>query len=160
MKISELLVTEEHFSESEIAKKLEKFHDELVPGSGAADTKEGELVRAVSRVGYRWLNDGDYFYEGYGATTAGPSVTYLAQSDVPGIDKLIRNAEGKREESYEAAIHKVMAAVVAYIESKNGQYEKNDGDSRDHESEWQEEYDDEEDDSDYDDDPYADDEDD
>ena len=40
--------------------------DTLVAPQGKSETVEGELVRAISRIGYRYNNDGDYFYKGYG----------------------------------------------------------------------------------------------
>ncbi len=36
-----------------------KLWDELVPPTGPAKTKEGELLRAMSRLYKRWYNDGD-----------------------------------------------------------------------------------------------------
>jgi hypothetical protein len=129
--------------------KFDALHDKLVPRSGAAETQEGEMVRAASRLGYRWYNDGDYFYEGYGAETAGPSATYLAkETDVPGLGKLVHAAVGKREKAYEAALDKIFAAILAFVESKDGNYSKSKVDSRSYKSEWEDEsrYDDEEDD--------------
>ena len=53
------------------------FDTGIVPGSGKADTKAGEIIRAMMRVIYRYYNDGDKFFEGYGLETAAPSVAYL-----------------------------------------------------------------------------------
>ena len=53
------------------------FDAGLVPDSGKADTKAGEIVRAIARIIYRYYNDGDKFFEGYGLETAAPSVAYL-----------------------------------------------------------------------------------
>ena len=33
--------------------------EELVPLEGKADTLAGEIIRAISRIGYRFYNDGD-----------------------------------------------------------------------------------------------------
>jgi len=38
--------------------------DKLVANSGASETVEGEILRAVNRIIYRWGNDGDYFWTG------------------------------------------------------------------------------------------------
>lgn len=35
------------------------LYDKLVPKEGSCKTIEGELLRAVSRIKYRWFNDGD-----------------------------------------------------------------------------------------------------
>ncbi len=53
------------------------FDTGIVPGSGKADTKAGEIIRAIMRIIYRYYNDGDKFFEGYGLETAAPSVAYL-----------------------------------------------------------------------------------
>lgn len=53
------------------------FDTGIVPGSGKADTKAGEIIRAMMRVIYRYYNDGDKFFEGYGLETAAPSIAYL-----------------------------------------------------------------------------------
>lgn len=46
--------------------KINALFSELVPASGKADTVAGEIVRAVSRIGYRNYNDGDHIGVGYG----------------------------------------------------------------------------------------------
>jgi len=53
------------------------FDTGIVPSSGKADTKAGEIIRAMMRVIYRYYNDGDKFFEGYGLETAAPSIAYL-----------------------------------------------------------------------------------
>ena len=65
-------------------KRISVLFDKLVPGSGNADTVEGEIIRAINRIIYRWGNDGDRFWSGYGAETAGPPMEYLTDaSDIP-----------------------------------------------------------------------------
>lgn len=39
--------------------RINKLFKELVPETGKADSLAGELVRAMSRIGYRFYNDGD-----------------------------------------------------------------------------------------------------
>lgn len=48
-----------------------------VPLIGQAKTVGGEVCRATVRLLYRWFNDGDYFWEGYGIETCAPAVLYL-----------------------------------------------------------------------------------
>ena len=125
-------------SMSAAARKLDALHDKLVPSSGKAPTYEGEIVRAVSRIAYRWYNDGDYFFKGYGTSTAGSSATFLKGTPIPNISTLIQEAtRSTKEEKYEAALEKIMKATLAYIESKKGKYSKNPGvDSREGRSAW------------------------
>lgn len=48
-----------------------------IPNSGVANTLQGEVVRALAKLRYRYYNDGDYFYTGYGAETAGPAASFI-----------------------------------------------------------------------------------
>lgn len=50
--------------------RINKLFKELVPETGKADSLAGELVRAMSRIGYRFYNDGDQLGIGYGKETA------------------------------------------------------------------------------------------
>ena len=61
-------------------KRNNLLFDKLVANSGASETVEGEILRAVNRIIYRWGNDGDYFWTGYGAETVGPAMAYLITS--------------------------------------------------------------------------------
>lgn len=56
---------------------LSELFKKLVPASGKADTVAGEVVRALNRIIYRFKNDGDVFYEGYGLETVAPSLQYI-----------------------------------------------------------------------------------
>ena len=53
---------------NEIGEKMNPFFTKLVPGSGNAETLEGELVRAWNRMAYRHYNDGDSIFEEDGNT--------------------------------------------------------------------------------------------
>lgn len=44
---------------SELKDIVNEYNSRLVPGSGPAKTVAGELIRAICRIYYRWLNDGD-----------------------------------------------------------------------------------------------------
>lgn len=53
--------------------RINKLFKELVPETGKADSLAGELVRAMSRIGYRFYNDGDQLGIGYGKETCNPA---------------------------------------------------------------------------------------
>ena len=61
-----------------VEKKLNALFEELVPASGKADTVAGEIVRAITRIGYRNWNDGDHIGVGYGKETCNPAARYLS----------------------------------------------------------------------------------
>ena len=77
--VNELIIKE--FVGGELEKRSDDYFNKLVPGHGNADTIEGELLRAINKIIYRYYNDGDYFYKGYGAETAGPAVSFLMNSN-------------------------------------------------------------------------------
>jgi len=136
-------------------KRLDALFKKLVPATGAAKTMEGEMVRAVARVGYRYMNDGDYFFRGYGKETVKPSVDWLrtqsplkdkmrsiwsaAQKNAP---KRVYDNKYEEYEEYEdmydvdkdgylMGIRAAIKATVDYVESLNGKYTPNSGhDSR------------------------------
>lgn len=125
--------------------RLSKLFNKLVPASGAAETVEGEMVRAIMRVWYRYFNDGDYFFRGYGKETAGPSVNWLKTQTPKDVRKQISAAlnaarsgagkdnnpdEFKETDMYLDGLVKAAEVIVDYVEGKKGQYEKNTADSR------------------------------
>lgn len=67
-----------------------EMYEKYVPSMGKADTVLGEIIRAVSRIIYRWYNDGDRFTDDYGVETAGSSALYLRDHQpVQAISKII-----------------------------------------------------------------------
>ena len=57
--------------------RINKLFKELVPETGKAGSLAGELVRAMSRIGYRFYNDGDQLGIGYGKETCNPAGRFL-----------------------------------------------------------------------------------
>lgn len=64
-------------SYEETENRFNDLFDEYVPAQGAAETVGGEIVRAVSRIGYRLYNDGDIIGCGYGNQTLNGPARYL-----------------------------------------------------------------------------------
>jgi hypothetical protein len=145
----------------ELEKRNEPLYDELVPGQGASDYVEGEMIRAINRIIYRFYNDGDKFWEDYGTETAGPAHSYLINSDrIPQeirsklesiFDEIVHVYE---DEAYTAAVKKALGVVLDYVESKEGNYTEHGEDLFDYDAEYdaEYEYEEEEDEYDYDDD--------
>ena len=128
--------------------------DKLVPGQGASKFAEGEMIRALNRLVYRWYNDGDRFWEGYGTETAGPAHSFLVNSDQINrgeqrkLEALFDAVVGEyRDEVYEKMLNEVAELVLSYIEGiPEDQYEELGREMFDFEPEYEEE---EEDDDDY-----------
>jgi len=111
--------------------KLNALFEELVPDEGAAETKAGELVRAVSRIGYRFYNDGDKIGVDYGNETCNAAARYIMNVfkdqefawTVNGMWGLVS------DKFYEKGFGLLIEQVVSYIESNPElKEEKNDGD--------------------------------
>ena len=102
---------------TDIEKKIDVLFDELVPGSGKADTVAGEIIRAVSRIGYRNYNDGDHVGVGYGKETCNPAARYLSSKCGGEVEKALAEIWGEWDDSrYEAGLLKLESAVLEYIE--------------------------------------------
>ena len=56
---------------------MDELADKYVPAMGMAETCGGEILRAFARLYYRYYNDGDMPYEGYGNETCNSSYRYL-----------------------------------------------------------------------------------
>ena len=106
--------------------KVSTMFSILVPSSGIANTVAGEIIRAMMRVMYRYWNDGDVFFEGYGYETSGPSMQYLMDM-VPevaeytkkflnhiDVDAIIFDG-GFDDIGYEAFEDKICSLVLNYL---------------------------------------------
>ena len=142
--INENLIKE--FIGGPLGKRNDVLFDKLVPGSGDSETVEGELIRAINRIIYRWFNDGDYFYQGYGIETAGGAHSFLINSKQIPFDlqstltSIFNKAEGASEDGYERLIKFALEKVVDHVEATpEDEYTKLDRGMFDFEPEYEEE---------------------
>ena len=97
--------------------RINKLFKELVPDTGKADSLAGELVRAMSRIGYRFYNDGDQLGIGYGKETCNPAGRFLGAKGNGKIAKLTADAWAVySEEAYEKVLDILCGAVADYVE--------------------------------------------
>ena len=125
--------------------KINEYFDELVPNVGAAETKAGELVRAVSRIGFRFYNDGDHIGVGYGNETCNPAARFVASVGEQ-FAEVINGLWGlTNDDAYEKGFNLLAERVVEYIEEHpESKVEENDIDFnefyyRDEDFEYEEE---------------------
>ena len=98
--------------------RLNTLFEELVPASGKADSLAGELVRAASRIGYRFFNDGDQLGIGYGKETCNPAGRFLIKKAPKEIADLVAGLWGMYSEAgYEAVLDILVGKVADYIEA-------------------------------------------
>lgn len=106
-----------------------KEWEELVPSSGKAGTLQGEVLRASSRLYYRWFNDGDRISNGGAPVDSSAEnawgFLHLAVTRMPASRELaaIRwlaetTAAAAGEEEYEAALEALADAAVEFAATR------------------------------------------
>ncbi len=104
-------------------KEYETMWERLVPGEGPAATVAGELLRAVSRLYYRWFNDGDRIQpsmdEWAMSTSAVQAFNYLYQFRDPvtrfSTKPLMEAIVGADTEAdYEEALEQAADAIIEW----------------------------------------------
>ena len=99
--------------------RLNKLFEELVPETGKADSLAGELVRAASRIGYRFFNDGDRIGLGYGSETCNPAARFLRERGDKKIAACINALWGLDDDIvYEEFLDALVGAVADYVERR------------------------------------------
>jgi hypothetical protein len=104
------------FVGGELEKRNEALYDKLVPSQGSADTVEGEMLRAINRIIYRYYNDGDYYYTGYGTETAGPAHSFLINANHPQRSAMVKLfKEFVSDAEYEKMLNDILDVILDHI---------------------------------------------
>ena len=127
------------FIGGDLEKRNESLYDKLVPGMGKADTQEGEMLRAINRIVYRYYNDGDEYIRGYGTETAGPAHSFLVNANT-GVRSAMEKIFGDGT-NYEETIQDALEHILSHIEAKQGKYTPNTEDMFSYEAEFEDEED-------------------
>ena len=86
--------------------------------SGKADTVAGEIVRAISRIGYRNCNDGDHIGVGYGRETCNPAARYLMKKCDRAVTDVIVEIWGiSNDYEYEEGLATLEYEVLRFLEA-------------------------------------------
>ena len=97
--------------------KINALFGELVPSCGKAETIAGEIIRAVSRIAYRYYNDGDHIGVGYGNVTCNSAARFLIEEAGSEIAEAVLNIWGLEDENpYNKGLSIVLEKVLEYIE--------------------------------------------
>lgn len=113
---------------------LQTAFDLLVPSKGPADSKAGELVRAMMRLLYRDYNDGDVFYEGYGIETCANAAEYLCIEIGDPIIDIVETTANKQatDSEYTRALEEMSSIVINTLIDNPQLFDTpNDGDYQD-----------------------------
>lgn len=102
----------------ELERKNSELFEELVPSQGSADTKAGELLRAVNKIGHRWWNDGDQIGIGYGNETCNAAARYIIEQydNTEMMDTVVSIWGMYSEKLYEAGVELLVEQTIKYIE--------------------------------------------
>jgi hypothetical protein len=91
----------------------EDKYERFVPFSGKANTVGGEIVRAISRICYRFYNDGDTVYRYYGSSlNYSYACDAFLEGKVPGYETL-RNRY--TDEDFEEALAKNFNHIISWL---------------------------------------------
>lgn len=125
---------------------IEALFDLLVPTSGPSKYYGGELVRAMMRLLYRDMNDGDVFYEGYGIETCADAVAFLC-GELPYLKDefeniALRNLKDKYytqelEDIADSVVNEVVSDPEAAVASNTADYLQSDGADFIRDNEWE-----------------------
>ena len=98
---------------------LDKVFKATVPSVGKAATLGGEYVRAIERITYRWLNDGDEIGIGYGRETVNPAARFVLRYCDANVDHFIGKMWGTYipESAYEHCLQNLIRAAVADLDA-------------------------------------------
>ena len=101
-----------------LKEKNEALFDEFVPMEGFSETKAGELIRAVNRIGYRFWNDGDMIGIGYGNETCNAAARFIMEIyPKTEMADLVTAMWGLTSEKiYEYSLELLVESMVRYIE--------------------------------------------
>lgn len=101
--------------------RINKLFEELVPVSGKAESLAGELIRAMSRIAYRFYNDGDQVGIGYGKETCNPAARFLMAKGSKRVSSLATAIWGIYDESAYEDLRDILAGAVAdHVEQTPG----------------------------------------
>ena len=97
--------------------RINELFRELVPFQGKADTVAGEIIRAICRIGYRYINDGDQIDIDYGKKTCNPAARYLQSVGDLTIQLSIAVMWSEyNEAAYEESLEELKQDVLDYLE--------------------------------------------
>lgn len=121
-----------HKTSISLSDRFDILFNHLVPRSGRSGTLQGEVIRAASKIIYRWYNDGDKFYQGYGVETCGKPISFLLnceELDIKGSEgqdinirqniKHLVNRVKLNQIKYETFINELMSEAFHFVTESN-----------------------------------------
>ena len=101
-----------------VTNRCHLLFEELVPLEGKAECLAGEIIRAMCRICFRFLNDGDHLGIGYGKETCNAAGRFLSKNTNEAIATMIFALWGLSDASdYEKLLDLLALLVVDYVET-------------------------------------------
>ena len=99
--------------------RINELFRELVPFEGKADTVAGEIIRAICRIGFRYINDGDRIDIEYGKKTCNPAARYLQSvCDLPIQLSIAIMWSEYNEAEYEELLEELKQDILDFLEKR------------------------------------------
>ena len=106
--------------------EYERLYDDIVPASGSCETREGEMLRASSRLYYRYYNDGDMVLElmpEYMKDCSALNATAFLYHQVETRERIKELLKSKDENEYIVKLEEIADIVIQFVSSRNGKYQ-------------------------------------
>lgn len=131
-----------------VDERVNTWFEELVPDEGKATTVAGEIIRAFSRIGYRWYNDGDRIGIGYGNETCNDAARFLIEKCPKEFGDKLSNIWGNfvSDTEYEDFLCEASKSLMDWLETTDLKTTPNTDDMHDWDDPEDYHYDEEEDD--------------
>lgn len=106
--------------------EYERLYDALVPASGNCETREGEMLRASSRLYYRYFNDGDMVLElmpEYMQECSALNAAAFLYHQAETRERIKELLNSKDENEYIAKLEEIANVVIQFVSSRNDKYQ-------------------------------------
>lgn len=106
--------------------EYERLYDALVPASGNCETREGEMLRASSRLYYRYYNDGDMvlelmpeYMQDCSALNAAAFLYHQAETR----ERIKELLNSKDDNEYMTKLEEIADIVIQFVSNRNDNYQ-------------------------------------
>ena len=106
--------------------EYERLYDALVPASGNCETREGEMLRASSRLYYRYYNDGDMVIElmpEYMKDCSALNAAAFLYHQAETRERIKELLKSKDENEYIAKLEEIADIVIQFVSNRNDKYQ-------------------------------------
>jgi len=106
---------EEEIKSNRMDLTFEELLTKLMPDNGPAGTLEGEILRAVNRISYRYYNNGDLPTRGYGIETSGHALMFLMYKAPRGMHDVFEACETHQKGKFETALDTLQLVITKWV---------------------------------------------